>query len=477
MKTEYAAPLAIVLIVLAGFAAVIATTVRAPTDGLLTVNGGKFVLNGSPVVLTGLDENTAFTYNVLGVFGPNQNFPSGPVTTIPGVTDADSFWKEYFRYFLHYQQTGTPRPNMLRVWVQDDNWCSCAQDLWASDPAAFYGIFDRMTYWAHRAGVYVVPILGSNVAPNAMFDRTSGTYAARVAFERALMAHGEPDPGIAMFDLFNEADSHFGTVSAYRSWMAGLVADVRGASSRPITVGHIGLSRGFGFDEATYRAYNDVPGLDVAHEHAYFSVEDQYLIDWRAGWARSLGKPYFIGEFGYNGNGPYGYWPWFAAKWGAADVGPSAPMVWYGAGKGSYADYAYLGPLPEYPPEGPPPPPPPPPDPAVDVTPPARVTDLKVVATGRQYVTLQWTAPGDDGLEGRAQWYDVRYSLTGPITEETFDAATHVEIPFFPHSPGQGEGVTIPGLSRFTTYWFALRTSDEVPNWSLTSNSVSTKTL
>ena len=46
-------------------------------------------------------------------------------------------------------------------------------------------------------------------------------------------------------------------------------------------------------------------------------------------------------------------------------------------------------------------------------------------ATSAVSVTLRWTAPGDDGLAGRATRYDLRYSKT-LITAANFASATVV---------------------------------------------------
>ncbi|HXS11000.1 MAG TPA: hypothetical protein VN852_13540, partial [Candidatus Krumholzibacteria bacterium] len=45
-----------------------------------------------------------------------------------------------------------------------------------------------------------------------------------------------------------------------------------------------------------------------------------------------------------------------------------------------------------------------------DKTAPARVTDLTIVASADSTLTLQWTAPGDDGHSGTAKNYEFRRS-------------------------------------------------------------------
>jgi hypothetical protein len=86
-------------------------------------------------------------------------------------------------------------------------------------------------------------------------------------------------------------------------------------------------------------------------------------------------------------------------------------------------------------------------------------------------VTLTWTAPGDDSLTGNASQYDLRVS-NSPITSANFLAATRVTGVPAPAAPGISQSFTVPGLSPSTTYYFAILTADEVPNWSGISNLV-----
>ena len=56
-----------------------------------------------------------------------------------------------------------------------------------------------------------------------------------------------------------------------------------------------------------------------------------------------------------------------------------------------------------------------------DSIPPGQITDLTVTEAGSNWLNVQWTATGDDGSDGEASRYDVRYSLS-PITELNFDS-------------------------------------------------------
>ena len=102
--------------------------------------------------------------------------------------------------------------------------------------------------------------------------------------------------------------------------------------------------------------------------------------------------------------------------------------------------------------------------------PPAPVTDLAINATSDTDFLLTWTAPGDDGvLPGAASEYDVRYSMR-PITAEDFASADRVTGAPTPSQSGETERFLVTGFRPRTDYYFALKTTDEVPNWSEMSN-------
>jgi len=110
-----------------------------------------------------------------------------------------------------------------------------------------------------------------------------------------------------------------------------------------------------------------------------------------------------------------------------------------------------------------------------DSIPPATVTDLAATTgSGNGEVDLTWTAPGDDGNTGQTSTYDIRYVpyANGPIdTEAEWNGATPVEGEPTPGSAGTSERFTVGELTPGASYYFALKTADEVPNWSGLSNS------
>lgn len=104
-----------------------------------------------------------------------------------------------------------------------------------------------------------------------------------------------------------------------------------------------------------------------------------------------------------------------------------------------------------------------------DTTQPGAVLDLATGAATTSTMVLTWTAPGDDGYEGTASEYDIRYA-TWEITSGTFTYATRAEGEPLPQVAGSPETFTVTGIKPGTLYYFAMRTSDEAFNRSGLSN-------
>ena len=101
-------------------------------------------------------------------------------------------------------------------------------------------------------------------------------------------------------------------------------------------------------------------------------------------------------------------------------------------------------------------------------------------------MTLDWTAPGDDGNVGTATTYQIRYGTSRPDTTGSAAAgpagtalmnswwASALPLPGILPAPlvaGSAQSVTVAtGLNWNTTYYFILKTCDEVPNCSGYSN-------
>lgn len=108
----------------------------------------------------------------------------------------------------------------------------------------------------------------------------------------------------------------------------------------------------------------------------------------------------------------------------------------------------------------------------IDTVPPAAVDDLKAAVQG-QSVTLTWTAPGDNGREGTATRYQVKYAQRPivdipaiPAQEGTHVSwwwATNATAEPEPAAPGSKQTFTLAGLKP-GTYHFAVKTWDEAAN-------------
>src|SRR3989344_552249 len=104
-----------------------------------------------------------------------------------------------------------------------------------------------------------------------------------------------------------------------------------------------------------------------------------------------------------------------------------------------------------------------------DTTAPAAITNLQTSSPTPSSITLTWTAPGDDGSTGTAATYIVRYN-TAAITNTNWGTSTDVTNEPAPQIAGSLQTMTISGLSPSTTYYFAIKAQDEVPNTASLSN-------
>jgi outer membrane protein assembly factor BamB len=112
----------------------------------------------------------------------------------------------------------------------------------------------------------------------------------------------------------------------------------------------------------------------------------------------------------------------------------------------------------------------------VDTTAPAAITDLALTASDNASITMSWTPPGDNGNTGTATGYVVKYSTSGPVTDANWASAVNYTQSWTPLAAGSIETRVVIGLNADTTYWFAIKAYDEVPNYGGISNSPSRKT-
>ena len=114
---------------------------------------------------------------------------------------------------------------------------------------------------------------------------------------------------------------------------------------------------------------------------------------------------------------------------------------------------------------------------APDHNPPGIISDLTAEPGGGDgEIDLVWTAPGNDGTEGRAAKYVIKYSEEKIRSIWAFYSADEVpnshEIPF-PSPPSNREAFTVTGLERRNTYYFAIKAVDEWGNEGGLSNMAS----
>jgi hypothetical protein len=104
-----------------------------------------------------------------------------------------------------------------------------------------------------------------------------------------------------------------------------------------------------------------------------------------------------------------------------------------------------------------------------DQTAPAAVGDLRMDQVTDQGGLLAWTAPGDDGNNGRASGFEIRIS-SSPITDQNFAAAALLGTMPTPDWAGIRQTYVILGRTPGTTYYLAMKSVDESGNWSGLSN-------
>src|SRR6266705_741121 len=211
---------------------------RVGPPGFVYAEGARLMLNGSPIQFFGMNEQTSFPFALIAsglygwddpaqYWGRNDLFPSDRNGTIANVSSADDLWREFFRYVLYYQnvssEPSSPRPNLLRIWIIDEGFgVDMAYAAWKANASAFWGIFDRLVYWADRAGIYLVPVLGHQgpTREHDLYDVNSTLYAHHLELVRAIVARYDDNPRIAMWDLWNEPDVND---AAYWASVGGIV--------------------------------------------------------------------------------------------------------------------------------------------------------------------------------------------------------------------------------------------------------------
>jgi subtilisin family serine protease/PKD repeat protein len=110
-----------------------------------------------------------------------------------------------------------------------------------------------------------------------------------------------------------------------------------------------------------------------------------------------------------------------------------------------------------------------------DANAPAAITNLSIGDVSYRGMTLQFTAPGDDGTTGRATRYDVRVSES-PITAANVDGALELTGEPMPQASGTVESFRLNGLAPSKTYYVIVRALDNAANAGQLSNVVTITT-
>jgi hypothetical protein len=100
--------------------------------------------------------------------------------------------------------------------------------------------------------------------------------------------------------------------------------------------------------------------------------------------------------------------------------------------------------------------------------PPAPVVDLEATTLNETEILLTWTAPGDDGTQGTASRYDIRYRKQY-LEFDWALADTAIGEPS-PKPGGEPDSFVVTGMEPGESYLFAMKTYDDVPNESDISN-------
>ena len=102
--------------------------------------------------------------------------------------------------------------------------------------------------------------------------------------------------------------------------------------------------------------------------------------------------------------------------------------------------------------------------PELDATDPGAPSDLHQVTVTETTALVSFTAPGDDGGNGRVTGYEIRYRAGEPITEANFDSSSAITTSVVPEEPGSQQDLELTGLLPETEYYLGVRAYDDCRN-------------
>lgn len=106
---------------------------------------------------------------------------------------------------------------------------------------------------------------------------------------------------------------------------------------------------------------------------------------------------------------------------------------------------------------------------STDTTAPGAIVNLTILGTVDTTALLAWTAPGDDGYEGTATSYDIRYATDSLVLKNWSNAYAYPNPPE-PLGAGNSQQHEVGGLSLDSSYFFGIKATDDVGNVSDLSN-------
>ena len=104
--------------------------------------------------------------------------------------------------------------------------------------------------------------------------------------------------------------------------------------------------------------------------------------------------------------------------------------------------------------------------PEMDSMDPGAPTDLHQVEVTQTTALVSFTAPGDDGGNGKVTGYQIRYRAGEPITEANFESSSPIATAISPENPGSQQDLELTGLLPETEYYVAIRAYDDCNNLS-----------
>jgi len=113
---------------------------------------------------------------------------------------------------------------------------------------------------------------------------------------------------------------------------------------------------------------------------------------------------------------------------------------------------------------------------AMDLSPPAMISDMSLLTSTDSSITVVFTAVGDDGKEGTAARYDLKIWDELITSEDDFDFSDERESGIVPKPAGSREIIHIKDLVPDTMYWVAIKAVDEAGNKSRFFKTLNVKT-